>query len=109
MNLSDTERAAADRLAALCGPLAVWDVTSEPVPPAGPARAAEAVWGAPERKPGKCGCCGKRRDLVAYSGLDAADADLCFRCGSDRAQGLGYCSSRPGEYTHTFSDSDWTV
>ena len=56
---------------------------------------------------GKCGCCGMRRDLVAHTGIAAAEADLCFRCGSDRAQGLGYCSSAPQAYTQTFSASDW--
>ena len=102
MNLSDTERAALASLTGALGTVLVMDVTATPVAPG-------AILGAPAASPGKCQCCGKRRDLVAYSGLGAEDADLCFRCGSDRAQGLGYCSSRPGEYTHTFSDSDWTV
>ena len=56
---------------------------------------------------GKCACCGKRRDLVAHTGMSAAEADHCFRCGSDRAQGLDYCSSAPQAYTHTFSATDW--
>jgi len=77
------------------GSLLVLDVTAEPTPDAPAVRTA------------KCGCCGKRRDLVAFTSPTATDADLCFRCGSDRAQGLGYCSSAPRTYTQTFSDSDW--
>jgi len=103
MNLTDTERAAAERLAAALGSVLVVDVDVAPV------RAAAPAWDTPSAKPGTCTCCGKRRDLVAFTDATADRADLCFRCGSDQAQGLGYCSSKPGTYTHTFSDSDWTV
>jgi hypothetical protein len=102
MNLNSTEQAAAQRLAGVLGAVLVMDVDVTPVAPA-------AISEPPSVRTGKCTCCGMRRDLVAHTSLAAADADLCFRCGSDRAQGLGYCSSAPREYTRTFSDDDWTA
>ena len=100
MNLSDTERAALASLTGALGTVLVMDVTATPVAP-------EATWEPQAASPGKCQCCGRRRDLVAYSGLEATAADLCFRCGSDRAQGLGECTSKPRTCSQTFGPGDW--
>lgn len=57
----------------------------------------------------RCVCCGKRRDLVACTSVaETSVPNICFRCGSDRAQGME-CTSKPQVFTQTFSDSDWTA
>lgn len=108
MELNDTERAALSGLAGALGTVLVMDVTSEVIAPDAPARPSAPAWDAAAPRPGKCGCCGLRRDLVAYSGLDATAADLCFRCGSDRAQGLAECTSKP-RATVSVAHLEWTV
>jgi len=109
LGLDGAELAALVSLVRACGPVLVADVATEPAPAPAPVRAPAPAWDAPAPavRTAKCACCGLRRDLVAHTSMAAEDADLCFRCGSDRAQGLGYCSSAPRTSTQTFSDSDW--
>jgi hypothetical protein len=99
LELDGTERAALASLVRACGSVVVADVTAELAAPAWDVEA-------PSVRTGTCACCGLRRQLVAYTSMGAADADLCFRCGSDRAQGME-CTSKPRPVTMTFSDSDW--
>ena len=75
------------------------DVAVTPVAPA-------SISGASSVRTAKCACCGKRRDLVAHSGMDATEPDICFRCGSDRAQGME-CTSKPRQHVSTFAPGDW--
>ena len=97
MNMTDAELAAARTLArALGGAVLVADVTVEPDAPA-------------RTRAGRCGCCGLRRDLVACTSANVTAPDICFRCGSDRAQGERECTSKPRTYTQTFTDADWVA
>jgi hypothetical protein len=95
-------------LVAACGSVLVADVEADEMPAPAPVRPATPIWDTPTHgvRTARCACCAKRRDLVAYTGTDAATANLCFRCGSDRAQGQE-CTSRPRTYTQTFTDADW--
>ena len=100
MNLSDTERAALASLTGALGTVLVMDVTATPVAP-------EAISGPSSVRTGTCRGCGTRRDLDAHTSMAATAADLCFRCGSDRAQGLGECTSKPRTCSQTFGPGDW--
>ena len=98
--------AEADALASLTralGSVLVCDVTTEPVALPAPVRAPEAAV-----RTAKCGCCGMRRDLVAFTVQTAGRPDLCRACGHDATIGRD-CTSKPRTYTQTFNASDWTV
>ena len=71
-----------------------------PMPADGSAMPAPAV------RTAKCGCCGMRRDLVAFTSMAASRPDLCRACGHDRVCGRE-CTSKPRTYAVTFNPSDW--
>ena len=103
LGLDSAELAALTSLVRACGPVLVAEVTSRPVAPA-------PAWDAPAPavRTAKCVCCGRRRDLVAFTVQTADAPDLCRACGHDATIGRD-CTSRPRTYTQTFSASDWEV